>query len=38
MDGDGATGVVVADWVGVDGDWDLVRCIMGMNARLHEGV
>ncbi|KAF2460805.1 phosphatidylinositol phospholipase C [Lineolata rhizophorae] len=33
-DGDGATGIVVCDWVGNDGDWDLVRCIVGMNARL----
>ena len=29
-----ATGVVVTDWVGVDGDWDLLRCIVGWNARL----
>jgi len=33
-EGDWSTGVVVADWVGLDGDWDLVRCIVGMNARL----
>lgn len=32
--GDGGTGIVVCDWVGADGDWDLVRCIVGMNARL----
>lgn len=32
--GDGSTGIVVCDWVGVDGDWDLVRCIVGMNAKL----
>lgn len=32
--GDGSTGVVVCDWVGKDGDWDLVRCIVGMNAKL----
>ncbi|KAK4463117.1 hypothetical protein QBC42DRAFT_337814 [Cladorrhinum samala] len=32
--GDGATGVVVTDWVGHDGDWDLIRCIVGWNARL----
>jgi 1-phosphatidylinositol phosphodiesterase len=32
--GDGSTGVVVCDWVGHNGDWDLVRCIVGMNARL----
>ena len=28
------TGIVVADWVGANDDWDLVRCIVGMNARL----
>jgi 1-phosphatidylinositol phosphodiesterase len=33
-EGDGATGVVVCDWVGKDGDWDLVRCIVGYNAVL----
>lgn len=32
--GDGCTGIVVCDWVGHNGDWDLVRCIVGMNARL----
>lgn len=32
--GDGGTGIVVCDWVGNNGDWDLVRCIVGMNARL----
>ncbi|KAL3420820.1 phosphatidylinositol phospholipase c [Phlyctema vagabunda] len=32
--GDGATGIVVCDWVGERGDWDLVRCIVGMNAKL----
>ncbi|KAI8964385.1 PLC-like phosphodiesterase [Daldinia sp. FL1419] len=32
--GDGSTGVVVTDWVGQDGDWDLIRCIVGWNARL----
>ncbi|KAE8396511.1 PLC-like phosphodiesterase [Aspergillus alliaceus] len=31
---DWSTGVLVTDWVGLDGDWDLVRCIVGMNARL----
>ena len=31
---DGSAGVVVCDWVGEGGDWDLVRCIVGMNARL----
>ncbi|KAA8648616.1 hypothetical protein EYZ11_001573 [Aspergillus tanneri] len=33
-DGDWATGILVTDWVGLDGDWDLARCIVGMNARL----
>lgn len=33
-DGDWSTGVVVCDWVGRDGDWDLVRCIVGMNSKL----
>ncbi len=32
--GDWSTGVVVCDWVGLDGDWDLVRCIVGMNSKL----
>ncbi|KAF2094471.1 phosphatidylinositol phospholipase C [Rhizodiscina lignyota] len=32
--GDGCTGVVVCDWVGDRGDWDLVRCIVGMNGKL----
>ena len=32
--GDGSTGIVVLDWVGQSGDWDLVRCIVGMNAWL----
>lgn len=32
--GDGSTGIVVCDWVGYKGDWDLVRCIVGMNAKL----
>lgn len=34
MEGDGGTGIVVCDWVGLDGDWDLVRCIVGWNSRL----
>ncbi|EFW21378.1 phosphatidylinositol phospholipase [Coccidioides posadasii str. Silveira] len=33
-DGDWSTGILVCDWVGLDGDWDLVRCIVGMNTRL----
>ncbi|EEH08072.1 phosphatidylinositol phospholipase C [Histoplasma capsulatum G186AR] len=32
--GDWSTGIAVCDWVGLDGDWDLVRCIVGMNSRL----
>ncbi|KAL1306854.1 hypothetical protein AAFC00_005507 [Neodothiora populina] len=32
--GDGGVGIVICDWVGNQGDWDLVRCIVGMNARL----
>ncbi|KAJ5086647.1 hypothetical protein NUU61_007954 [Penicillium alfredii] len=35
-DGDCSTGILVTDWVGQDGDWDLVRCIVGMNAKLRE--
>ncbi|KAL2043503.1 hypothetical protein N7G274_003810 [Stereocaulon virgatum] len=31
--GDGSTGIVVCDWVGYGGNWDIVRCIIGMNAR-----
>lgn len=33
--GDGSTGIVVCDWVGSNGDWDLVKCIIGYNARLN---
>lgn len=32
--GDGGTGILVCDWVGENGDWDLVRCVVGMNSRL----
>lgn len=32
--GDASTGIVVTDWVGHAGDWDLIRCIVGWNARL----
>lgn len=32
--GDAGTGIVVTDWVGHDGDWDLIRCIVAWNARL----
>ena len=35
-DGDWSTGIVVTDWVGLGGDWDVSRCIVGMNARLIE--
>ena len=34
--GDGSTGIVVCDWVGYNGDWDLVRCIVGMNGKLEQ--
>jgi 1-phosphatidylinositol phosphodiesterase len=30
------TGIVVTDWVGANDDWDLIRCIVGMNARLQQ--
>ncbi|CRG84854.1 hypothetical protein PISL3812_02040 [Talaromyces islandicus] len=33
-DGDWGTGILVTDWVGLEGDWDLARCIVGMNAKL----
>ncbi|GAM86154.1 hypothetical protein ANO11243_041650 [Dothideomycetidae sp. 11243] len=33
-DGVGSTGIVVCDWVGEGGDWDLVNCVVGMNERL----
>ncbi|KKZ61905.1 1-phosphatidylinositol phosphodiesterase [[Emmonsia] crescens] len=32
--GDWSTGILVCDWVGSGGDWDLVRCVVGMNTRL----
>ena len=32
--GDGGTGIVVCDWVGFKGNWDIVKCIVGMNAYL----
>lgn len=32
--GDAGTGIVVTDWVGLGGDWDLLRCIVGWNAKL----
>lgn len=32
--GDAGTGIVVTDWVGQEDDWDLIRCIVGWNARL----
>ena len=34
ISGDGGTGFVVCDWVGHKGNWDIVRCVVGMNARL----
>lgn len=32
--GDWCTGILVCDWVGLDGDWDLVRSVVGINAKL----
>jgi 1-phosphatidylinositol phosphodiesterase len=32
--GDWSTGILVCDWVGLNGDWDLVRCVVGMNTKL----
>ncbi|KAM3418214.1 hypothetical protein BST61_g4218 [Cercospora zeina] len=32
--GDGSVGIVVCDWVGKDGDWDLIRAIVTMNTKL----
>ncbi|KXL48747.1 hypothetical protein M433DRAFT_150862 [Acidomyces richmondensis BFW] len=34
FNGVGGVGIVVTDWVGKDGDWDLIKCIVGMNSRL----
>ncbi|KAF2161795.1 hypothetical protein M409DRAFT_27853 [Zasmidium cellare ATCC 36951] len=34
VEGDGGVGIVVTDWVGKDGDWDLIRTIVAMNSRL----
>ena len=31
--GDGGTGIVVCDWVGHNGNWDLITCIVAMNSR-----
>ena len=33
-EGDWSTGIVVMDWVGLGGDWDIARCIVGMNSKL----
>jgi 1-phosphatidylinositol phosphodiesterase len=33
-EGDWGTGVVVCDWVGEGGDWDIVRCVVGMNGKV----
>ena len=33
-EGDWSTGIVVTDWVGLGGDWDIIRCIVGMNSKL----
>ncbi|OAQ72317.1 phosphatidylinositol phospholipase C [Pochonia chlamydosporia 170] len=32
--GTAGTGIVITDWVGANDNWDLIRCIVGMNARL----
>ncbi|TWU77109.1 hypothetical protein ED733_008213 [Metarhizium rileyi] len=32
--GAAGTGIVITDWVGANDNWDLIRCIVGMNARL----
>ncbi|EXJ77613.1 1-phosphatidylinositol phosphodiesterase [Capronia epimyces CBS 606.96] len=32
--GNWSTGIVVTDWVGLGGDWDLVRAIVGMNSKI----
>ena len=34
VEGDGGCGIVVCDWVGKDGDWDLIRAIITMNSKL----
>ena len=31
--GDGSTGIVVCDWVGNEGDWSIVNCILGYNSK-----
>ena len=36
--GDGSTGIVICDWVGNNGDWDIVRCVVGMNARYEKRI
>jgi 1-phosphatidylinositol phosphodiesterase len=33
-EGSWSTGIVVTDWVGLSGDWDIARAIVGMNAKL----
>ena len=33
-EGEWSTGILVCDWVGLDGDWDLVRSVVGMNSKL----
>jgi 1-phosphatidylinositol phosphodiesterase len=30
-EGDGSTGIVIMDYVGDNGDWDLVELVVGMN-------
>lgn len=31
--GDGSTGIVVCDWVGNNGDWSIVNCILAYNTK-----
>ena len=32
--GDGSTGIVVCDWVGDQGNWNIINCILGFNSNL----
>lgn len=34
FEGNGGVGIVVCDWVGKGGDWDLVRCVVSINSSL----
>jgi len=33
-EGDWSTGCLIMDWIGQGNDWDLCRCVVGMNAKL----